>query len=61
MLPMVIAEELDVEWKNVRIEQAQFDKAKYGEQFAGGSMATTLNYEGLQLTAAASCRPTSTV
>lgn len=48
MLPMLVAEDLDVEWSSVQVEQAGLDTDSYQRQFAGGSLATPMHYEAMR-------------
>jgi len=52
-LPMMVADELDCDWSQVRIAQADVDQARYGEQSAGGSTATPKNWLPMRQTGAA--------
>ena len=46
-LPMVVAEELGADWKNVKVVSAMLDPA-FGPQFAGGSMSTPMSYAAMR-------------
>ena len=48
-LPMIIAEQLEVPWRGITIEQGDFDEKAYGGQSAGGSRSTPNNYDNFHL------------
>jgi len=43
-LPMIVAEELGVDWKRVKVVSAPFNPKAFGNQTAGGSMSTPTSY-----------------
>ncbi len=47
-LPMIVAEELEVPWQQVRVEQAPVDTAIYQRQVAGGSATIRSSWEPLR-------------
>ncbi|MFO7822345.1 MAG: molybdopterin cofactor-binding domain-containing protein [Cyclobacterium sp.] len=53
--PMIVAEELDVDWSKVRVQQAFLDTEKYDRQVTGGSGAMPHSWERLR-TAGATAR-----
>ena len=55
-MPMIVAEELDVAWKDVVVEQAPLDTKKYKRQLAGGSQSIRQGWQGLRMAGATARR-----
>ena len=52
-LPMIVAEELDAEWKKVIVEMGPHDNVKLGPQFTGGSNSIRMYWRPLREAGAA--------
>ncbi|MBU3822821.1 molybdopterin-dependent oxidoreductase [Flavobacteriaceae bacterium XHP0103] len=51
-MPMIVAEELDIDWKDVIVEQAPLNTALYNRQFIGGSQAIRTSWNNLRMAGA---------
>ncbi len=54
-LPMMIAEELEVDWTKIKVEQGDYDTPRFKRQFTGGSQAMRTTWKPLR-TAGATAR-----
>ncbi len=55
-MPMIVAEELDVDWKNVIVEQAGLNTVNFTRQLAGGSQSIRRGWHGLRMAGATARR-----
>ncbi|WP_420583052.1 molybdopterin cofactor-binding domain-containing protein [Reichenbachiella sp.] len=55
-MPMIVAEELDVDWNDVVVEQAGYDNQKYKRQLAGGSQSIRQGWQSLRMAGATARR-----
>lgn len=51
-MPMIVAEELDVDWNNVIVEQAPLNTESFTRQFIGGSQAIRQSWQHLRMAGA---------
>ena len=51
-MPMIVADELDIHWKDVLVEQASLNTELYSRQFIGGSQAIRQSWNGLRVAGA---------
>lgn len=51
-MPMIVAEELDADWKKVMVEQAPLNTNLYTRQFIGGSQAIRQGWKNLRMAGA---------
>ena len=51
-MPMIVAEELDVDWKNVIVEQAPLNTKVFTRQLAGGSQSIRSSWNALRMAGA---------
>ncbi|MDG3582007.1 xanthine dehydrogenase family protein molybdopterin-binding subunit [Galbibacter pacificus] len=51
-MPMIVAEELDIDWNNVLVEQAPLNTTIFIRQLAGGSQSIRQGWDGLRMAGA---------
>ncbi|MGR3812026.1 molybdopterin cofactor-binding domain-containing protein [Jiulongibacter sp. NS-SX5] len=51
-MPMIVAEELDIPWEQVTVEQAPLNTGFYQNQFSGGSLSIRLSWKALRMAGA---------